>query len=101
MGRQSSNLVDPFFPLHHQCVARILSWGAFSHPPSTPFGSMWSAVIARRIRIIAWRGVGVFRRQDNALAMALNELSNESLACAAGLEGRGVNKVYTCLPVGA
>jgi hypothetical protein len=57
-------------------------------------------LIARRIRIIAWRSVGVFCGQDNALAIGLNELSKESFARTVGVEVRSVNEVSACLAVG-
>jgi hypothetical protein len=47
MGRQSSILVDPFSPLHHQCVAWILSgWSSLQAPP-VPLGVLriWNDIV--------------------------------------------------------
>jgi hypothetical protein len=58
------------------------------------------AVISRGIRIVAGHSEGVFRRQHNAVAMALHELSEEFLARAISVEIRRVNEVSACLAVG-
>ena len=58
------------------------------------------AVIARRIGIVAGRSEGVFRGQNDALAMSLHELTQEFLARAGGVEIRRVNKVSARLAVG-
>jgi len=58
------------------------------------------AVIARRIRIIAGGGKGVFGGYNDALAMALNELTYEFFARAVGVEISRVKEVSACLAVG-
>ena len=58
------------------------------------------AVIAGRIRITAGGGEGVFRGQNDAVAMALNELTHEFFARAAGVEISCVKEVSACLAVG-
>src|ERR1700722_2387521 len=58
------------------------------------------AVIARRIGIIARRGVGIFCRENDTVAMALHELTQEFFTGAAGVEIRSVNEVSTRLAVG-
>src|SRR5580704_3334452 len=46
IGSQSSILVDPFSPLHHQWVAWILSgWSSLQAPP-IPFGLLWSGTMS-------------------------------------------------------
>jgi hypothetical protein len=58
------------------------------------------ALIARRIRIVTGLVEGVFGGQNDALAMILNELTQEFFAPTAGVEIRRVNKVSACLAIG-
>jgi len=58
------------------------------------------AVIPRRIRIVAWRGIGIFRRKNDTLTMALYEFAHEFFARAASLEIRSVKEVSARLAVG-
>jgi len=46
IGRQSFILVDPFSPLHHQCVAWMLSGWSSLHAPPIPLGSLWSGTMS-------------------------------------------------------
>jgi hypothetical protein len=56
-------------------------------------------VIPRRIGIVAWHGIGVFRRQNDTLAMSLDELTHEFFARAAGVEISRVNEISARVPV--
>jgi hypothetical protein len=61
---------------------------------------MFLALIARRIGIVAGRSNGVFRGQNDALAMALHELAHEFFARAVRVEIRGVNEVSARFAIG-
>ena len=50
-------------------------------------------MIAGGVRIVPRGGVGVLRRQDDALALAVHELAEETFACAVGVNVGGVDEV--------
>jgi hypothetical protein len=55
MGRQSSTLIDPFSPLHHQCAARTLSGWSSLHAPPIRLGSLWSGTISLQSVNSSWQ----------------------------------------------
>src|SRR4029077_12100966 len=58
------------------------------------------AMIARRIRVIAWRRVAVFGGEHNTLPVILNELSDEPFARTVRVHIRGVDEVSSGFAIG-
>jgi hypothetical protein len=58
------------------------------------------AVIAGRTGIVAGRSVGVFCRQNDTVAMSLDEVPHDFSARSAGVEIRSVSEVSACLAIG-